>query len=294
MHEAKTTADEAQAPESQNLIFGRFGSLEEAQAAYEENAQALTRLKGLEQTLGEAQLRLLEYEKDATARESGYQNRFDMALQFEAKQKELDDYVVAGSYLLPPDRNKALQQEVQRCRQAGASADLSRIRGLFTPEIVALVSEDAALFKWTRQHQYEHMYAEEKSARYKRQIEAFQAEDPTWTESDFNGNLVQQAVELSDGRIDLKALRQVIEQIEHNAVERYCETIRRQKENEEAQADLSSFSPTRQNPQNQQKWLSLEEYSHLTPEQEAVNYEFIAEQINKENRGELPRMLTHR
>lgn len=283
--------DNGDAQTNDELIFGRFKTMDEALQGFRQAEAAAAKAKDFERQLQAYKDRAQALEEDAAARDKGFTDRIEMALKEEVRQKELDDYLLAGSHLLHPRRYLALSKLINHCRGKCTRDDLNKIRRFFSPEVIALVSEDAALYKHVKQFEYENMREQEKAVRFNRQIEEFKKASGGWADSEFNNGLISQAVELSDGRVDLAELKKVIEQIEADAVKKYQTDASIQKENAAVQDQLYAAGGSKTRPGGK-KWLTREEYYKLTPEQEAEKYDQIVEQIKLENKGLLPRMLT--
>lgn len=273
------------------LIFGKFKTMEEALKGYQEAEAAASKARGFEKDLQYYKARAKALEDDASARRNGFSDRIEKALKDDVRQKELDNYLLAGSRLLQPRQYLVLSKLVNNCRGNCTRENLNKIRRFFSPEVIALVSEDAALYKHVKQFEYENMREQEKAIRFNRQIEEFKKANGEWANSEFNDGLISQAVELSDGQVDLAELKKVIEQIEADAVKKYQTDTSIQQENSAAQDQLYAAGSSKPRTSGK-KWLSREEFYQLTPEQEAEKFDQIVEQIKLENQGLLPRMLT--
>lgn len=285
MEEPKAVQDE------DALIFGKFKTMEEAEKSYAEAEKAMAKVADLEKQLLEYKNCEDAYEKECLAHANGFADRWEMALNFDACQKELDNYMIAGSHVLDPRKFSDLDKAIRQCRNNFTQDNLLAVRRLFSPEIIALVSEDTAMFKNFKRGEYARMRDEEKSIRFNRKIDEFQKSHEQWANSEFNKSLISQALELSDGCIDLAELKKVIDQIESDAVKKYQKNSSIEQENAAAQDQLC-ISEGCKSRRNGRKWLTREEYYKLSSEQEAEKYDLIVEQIKLENQGVLPRMLT--
>lgn len=274
-----------------SLIFGKFKSMDEAEKGYKEAERAITRAANLEKEMKAYQQLFGQYEQDAVARGKGYADRLDMALDYDVRQHELDDYVLAASYMLPPAEKLQVMALINKCRQDGLSADMSHIRRYFSPEIIALAAEDVALFKNARRQDYEQMRHQDKSIRYNRKIKAFANQSGNWIDSPLKKELLMQAVEITDGKIDLDSLKEFVDAIEISAIRKYQTAQDFRRQNAEAQDNLRE--PGGGSARNKgKKWLTKEEFYRLTPQQEAEKYDLIVEQVLLEKEGKLPKMLT--
>ena len=280
-------------PDNENLIFGKFKTMEEAFKGYKDAEERALHMVDIEKDLQKYRTQAENYERDAIARKCGFNDRLEMALNFDVKQKELDNYLIAGSHLLKPKERLELNKLINKCRQNHSREDLFEVRRFFSPEVVALASEDAALYKNIRHNEYENMREQEKNARYNRKLEEFRKLNGEWLKSEFNNDLIMQAVELSDGKVDLSELKTLVEKIESAAVEKYKKDISVKQENEAVQDNLLLAEGTSSRNRGK-KWLTREEFYKLSPAEEAERYDSIVEQVLLENRGLLPRMLTRK
>ena len=273
------------------LIFGKFKSLDEAEKGYKEAERAITRAANLEKEMQAYQQLFGQYEQDAIARGKGYADRLDMALDHDVRQHELDDYVLAASYMLPPEQKLQVTALINQCRQTGSPADMAHIRRYFSPEIISLAAEDVALYKNARRQDYEQMRHQDKSIRYTRKLKAFEDHSGNWIDSPLKKELLEQAVEISDGKVDLDALKEVVDAVEISAIRKYQAAQDFRRQNAEAQDSLRE--PGGGNVRNKnKKWLTKEAFYKLTPQQEAEKYDLIVEQVLLEKEGKLPKMLT--
>jgi hypothetical protein len=103
--------------------------------------------------------------------------------------------------------------------------------------------------------------------------------------------LTTQAVELSDGRVDLCELKKLVNRIGEEAVRNYQKEQRIFQENEDLQKELAVLESASK-PSGDKKWLTREAFNRLRPEEVDQYSDLIAEQIDLEKMGKLPRMLT--
>lgn len=290
-NEVKNIAKEADLEKNMNLIFGKFKNMEEAFKGYKEAERAITRAAMLEKEVKKFQEQLENYEKDIIAREEGYLDRLDRALQFDVDQRELDNYLTAGRYLMQPQQQLMLHDLIAKCRATCNKEDMAAVRRFFSPEVIALASKDTAAFKTARHEEYEKLREEEKTTRYKRKIEEFRKLNGQWASSELYNTLIEQAMDVSGGRVDLAELKKMVEKIETDAIKKYQKKASIQRENSALQDSLRPTESVKTHKQGK-KWLTREDYYKLTPEQEAEKYDQIVEQIKLERQGILPRMLT--
>ena len=273
------------------LIFGKFKTMDEARKGYQEAERAIARAADLEKEIEAYQHLSEQYEQDVIARGEGFNDRLDMALNYDVRQHELDNYVLAAAYTLPPQKKLQVMALINKCRRGAGAADIAQIRRFFSPEVISLAAEDIALYKNARRQDYDAARQQDRSIRYDRKLKAFERQNGSWIDSPLKEALLTQAIELSDGKIDLGALKDVVNAIEDSAVRKYQKNTAFRCQNAEAQDSLRE--PGNGNSRSKsKKWLTKEEYYKLTPEQEAEKYDLIVEQILLEKQGLLPKMLT--
>lgn len=284
--------DEAEIKEKNTLIFGKFKTLDEAYKGYKEAEKAITKSAELEKQIKHYQEEAMLYEQDKIANEKGFSNRFDMALNADAWHRELDNYAIAACHLLSPQQQLEIRELIEKSYNSGSNEDIIQIRKYFSPEVIALVSQDTAMFKSWRKNEYDELLLQDKKNRYNRKIEEFKLLNNNWIDSDIKSDLLTQALELSDGRIDLLDLKKIVEKIEQNAIEKYLKTNTAKQENDFVQNSLIEPSGDNFPKSKKKKWLTKAEYYKLTPKEEAEKYDLIMEQVKLEKQGLLPRMLT--
>ena len=274
-----------------NLIFGKFKTMEEACKGYKEAERAITKAADLEKQLEQFKYLSEMYEQDGIARRQGYDNRIDMALTSDVRMHELDNYALAAGYVLSPQEQINVSEIINRCRNGGSDADFADLRRYFPPEVVALAAEDAAIYKNSRQDVYNAMHEEEKNIRNNRKISEFRNANAQWVDSPLKEELITQAMDITDGNVDLFALKELADAVAAEAVKKYQSEHEMQYQNSMAQESL--LTPLDDNKRvKTKKWLTKEEFYDLTPEEEAEKYDLIVEQVLLEKQGKLPRMLT--
>lgn len=288
LDEADITDEQA---EDNELIFGKFKTMEEACKGYKEAERAITKAADLEKQLDQYKYLSENFEKDGIARRQGYADRLDMALTSDVRKHELDNYALAAGYTLSPQEQLKVSELISRCRNGGSEADFANLRRCFSPEVVALASEDAALYKNSRQGEYDAVRAEEKDIRYNRKISEFRNSNAQWVDSPLKEELIKQAMDATDGKVDLFALKELIDAVAAEAVKKYQADNDMKHQNSAAQEGLQT--PLNNNARvKTKKWLTKKEYYALSPEEEAEKYDLIVEQVLLEKQGKLPRMLT--
>lgn len=288
LDEADVTDEPA---EDNELIFGKFKTMEEARKGYKEAERAITKAADLEKQLEQYKYLSENFEKDAIARRQGYADRFDMALTSDVHKHELDNYALAAGYTLSPQEQLKVSELISRCRNGGNDADFADLRRCFSPEVVALASEDATLYKNSRLGEYNAIRAEEKDIRYKRKISEFRNNNGQWVDSPLKEELIKQAMDVTDGKVDLFMLKELADAVAAEAVKKYQADNDMKHQNSAAQDGLQT--PLNNNARvKTKKWLTKKEYYALSPEEEAEKYDLIVEQVLLEKQGKLPRMLT--
>ncbi len=277
--------------ENNGLIFGKFKSMEEAHKSYKEAERAITKSAELEKQLRLYQQQSEKYEQDAIARSHGFGDRLEMALDYDVRQKELDNYALAAKYVLTPQAQLDAAQLINKCRANASKENISRLRRFFSPEIVALASEDTAMFKNSRRSEYESLREQDKKLRFNNKMGEFIHANREWVDSPLKSELISQAMLATDGAIDLPVLKGFVDAIEQQAVQKYQANTIKQQENAFAQASLQEPASTNARAKPK-KWLTKKEYNSLSPAQEKEKYDLIVEQIELEKQGVLPRMLT--
>ena len=102
LDEADVTDEPA---EDNELIFGKFKTMEDARKGYKEAERAITKVADLEKQLNQYKYLSETYEQDGIARRQGYADRLDMALTSDVRKHELDNYALAAGYTLSPQEH---------------------------------------------------------------------------------------------------------------------------------------------------------------------------------------------
>ena len=288
--EADFATDELQNETTSELIFGKFKSMEEAFESYKKAEEALQKVDVLEKQIQKYEADIRRYEEDAIAHSKGFSDKMAMALDYDVKQHELDDYACAARHMLSWPRQLEVCRLIENCRVEDSDENLMLLRQYFSPEIIALAAADIVNYKNWRQSEYEEMRQQEQKERFNRKLETFCARFKDWLKTPSRTSMFTQALEMTDGAVDLMALKELVESLEKDAV---CEDLKNKNlelENQKAQESLLE-------PQNsiahskKQKWLTRAEYMKLSPKEEREKYDQIVEQIRLEKEGLLPLML---
>jgi len=285
-------AEDIQEDEEDNgLIFGKFKTLEEARKGYKEAERAITKAARLEKDLRQYQAQAAIYEQDAIAASNGYDDRLDYALDMEVRKHELDNYALAAGMVLPPHQQLEVHRLIEECLNNPLSANINHLRQFFSPEVVAMASQDAVLYRQAREDDYNNLRHRDKTNRYNRKIENFMHTNGDWKATPARKQMLIEAMEITDGRVDLPALRKLTEAIESEAVGRFVKNRNAWRENSDTQDSLAVPGDDNRRAKHT-KWLTKADFKKLTPQQETEKYDLIVEQIKLEKAGKLPRMLT--
>lgn len=276
--------------EVENLIFGKFKTMEEAFEAYQKAEKSEVELEELKKKILQYEKEFAKYEEEAIARSQGYTDRLEMALEDDLRQHELNNYALAARHLMQLPEQLEVNRLISECRIKQSKENMAKLRRYFAPEIIALSATDLANYQTARQSEYESLRSEEKENRLTRKMEDFRSRNQTWLEMPERENLFLKALEFTDGRIDLDVFKEMIDAVINQSV------LKSQKENtallENTKTQESLWQPDASTSRAQKKkWLTREEYLKLTPKEEREKYNQIVEQIRLEKEGVLPKML---
>lgn len=277
--------------ENNGLIFGKFKTMEDAYKGYKEAERSITKAAELEKELQLLRNQAVKYEENAIARENGYADRYAMALEHDVLEHEIKDYALAASRLLKPEQQLEIRKHIDKCMMNPSKESISKLRNYFPSEIVALVSGDSAVFKGFRKAEYEDMRSQDRQINFERKLKDFYQSNKAWETSSLKKEILSQALEATDGDIDLLQLKEFVDQIADEAVKSYQKQAQIRDENAKAQESLSGLLTPAPFSKGK-KWLTKEDYYKLTPQEERDKYNLILEQIDLEKRGLLPRSLT--
>ena len=291
-NEPQVFEDKAEVKENNELIFGKFKTMEEAHKGYKEAQKAITKSAELEKQIKLYQEEAKFYEQDKLARNNGFSSHYEMALSEDVWKHEIDDYAMVATRVFSPQECLEVNKLIEKCYQSKSLDDIALLRRCFNPEIVASVSQDTAIYRNNRKSEYEQMSINDRTLRYNRKLNEFRQTNSNWIDSEVKKDLVTQALEISDGNVDLHGLKKLIERIEENAIDKYQKNKKVQQENIQMQNSL--IEPVGDNlPKvKKKKWLTKEEYYKLSQKEEAEKYDLIVEQVKLEKQGLLPRILT--
>lgn len=290
--EPEILEDKADKTKNNELIFGKFKTMEEAHKSYKEAEKAITKSAELEKQLRLYQAETQIYERENLAKQNGFSDYVQMALSDDVWQHELDSYAIIAMHTFSPQQRLQINDLINQCRYSKSTDDMALLRRQFSPEIVAEISQDSALFKHARSKEYVEMDNQYRNIRYSRKLGEFNHLNTSWLDSDIKKDLFNQALEVSDGNVDLFVLKDLVESIENEAINKYRKRKNIQDENALMQNSLLEPTGDQMPKIKRKKWLTKEEYYKLTPKEEAENYDLIVEQVKLEKQGLLPRMLT--
>ena len=291
-NEPNVSDDKAEIKEKEELIFGKFKTMEDAHKGYKEAQKAITKSAELEKQIRLYQEEAKFYEQDKFARENGYSSHYEMALNDDVWHREIDNYAMAAAHFFLPKERLEIDKLVEKCHQTKSAIDLAELRRKFSPEIVTMVAQDVAMFRNERKGEYDQMSIKDKTLRYNRKLSEFWKTNTNWIDSSVKKDLITQALEVSDGNVDLLGLKNLVEQIENEAVSKYQRNKVAQQENIQMQSSLIEPNGSSLPKIKKKKWLTKDEFYKLSPKEEAEKYDLIVEQVKLEKQGLLPRMLT--
>ena len=291
-NEPQVADDKADNKENQELIFGKYKTMEEAHKGYKEAQKAITKSAELEKQIKLYQEEARFYEQDNIARKNGFSSHYEMALNEDVWHHEIDNYAMAATHLFSPQEQLEINNLIEKCHQTKSIKDMAALRRCFSPEIVAMVSQDTAMYRNDRKVEYDQMSVKDKTLRYNRKLSEFWRTNTNWIDSSIKKDLITQALEISDGKVNLLVLKKLVEQIEQEAVNKYQKNKTVQQENSKMQNSLVEPNGNGAPKTKKKKWLTKDEFYKLSPKEEAEKYDLIVEQVKLEKQGLLPRMLT--
>lgn len=276
--------------EAENLIFGRFETIDEAYEAFKVAENAVKKVEELEKKLHQYEEEFAKYESEAIARDQGYNDRLEMVLEDDMRQHELNNYAMAARYLLSLPEQIEVNRLIADCRVRKSEKSMAKLRRYFTPEIIALSSTDLANYHTARQSEYESLRIKEKESRFKRKMDDFRTRCRAWLETPARQSLCEKALDLTDGLIDLDMFKEMIDAVINESIEKKQKETTALLENTKTQESLWEPNATASRAQKK-KWLTRAEYLKLSPKEEREKYNQIVEQIRLEKEGVLPKML---
>lgn len=278
---------------TEQLIFGKYKNIEEAEKGYKEAERAVTKAAELEKQLKAYQDKeeQAQQQREIAARELGYSDANEQEVRLSIARHEFKRYCDALETRLSGDNYTKAYNALYAYQQSGNRDYLDMAKGYFPASVISLISGDVALYSERALNEYRDRKALETQQQYKAQLEAFAKDNTEWLAPKERQDAVGLLIQLSGGNVDFATAKAAIDALEAYAVSEYTKKQSENQENQNVQNSL--LSPTGGNVSSgDKKWLTKEEYYNLTPEQEKANYDLIAEQILLEKQGKLPKMLT--
>lgn len=290
----QSTSEAEQGSENQQeqLIFGKYKSIEEAEKGYKEAEKSFSRAAELEKQLRAYQTKeeQAREQREIEAREQGFTNAEEQEVRYNIANHEFNRYCEALAALSGDNYNNAYKA-LTAYQQTGNPQYLETAQSYFPAAVISKISGDVALYSKDAFNKYQDMAKKRQLSEIKQMVASFAEQNDEWLNSKERQDIIGLAVKVTSGNIDLSELKSMIDSLENNAVSAYQKKQAESKENQEVQNSLQTPGDVSMS-QSGKKWLTREEYNNLTSEQEKANYDLITEQIELENQGKLPRMLT--
>jgi hypothetical protein len=291
-NEPETKQEEAESQTEEQLIFGKYKSLEEAEKGYKEASRSITKVAELEKQLNEYRQReekaLLDREE--RAKSLGFSNADEQALDFEVKSHEFDLYVQALETTLSGDAYNKVYQALLNYQQTLNPKALAVAKAYFDTDVISKIAGDVAIFKNNAYNKYASDKRASRMAEINSMVSEFAKSTGDWLNPKERQEIVGLAINITGGNIDLPKLKELVDSIEAMAVKSYQEKQNAVGETEQLTGSL--VTPQSHQNINNEKWFSREEYMAMSEAEEEANYDKIARQIELEKQGKLPRRLT--
>lgn len=278
---------------SEQLIFGKYKSIEEAEKGYKEAEKSFNRVAELEKQLKayhDAEEKARE-QREIEARNAGYSDANEQEVKYEIANHEFKRYCEAMETTLTGDAYNKAYKYLEAYQQTGNTQYLDAAKEFFSPAVISKIAGDVALYGEKALGDYRAKKMAESQNESKARLEEFAKANADWIGSKERQDILGMAIELSGGNVDFARAKSVIDALETAAIAAYEKKQKAIAENKDVQDSLLS-PQSGGNPQTARKWLTREDFNRMTPEQEKANYDLIVEQINLENQGKLPRALT--
>lgn len=286
-------AEQTNKTPSEQLIFGKYKNIEEAEKGYKEAERSVTKAAELEKQLKAYQEKeeLAREQREIAAREQGFSDAGEQEVRMSIAQHEFKRYCDALETRLTGDNYIKAYQALYAYQQSGNPEYLDMAKGYFPAAVISQISGDVVRFSDRVLGEYRDKKSVEVQNQYKAQLETFAKDNTDWLAPKERQDAVGLLIQLSGGNVDFAVAKTVIDAIEARAISEYTKTQTANKENQDVRNSLLSPTGGDVSPTGK-KWLTKEEYYKLTPEQEKANYDLITEQILLEKQGKLPKMLT--
>lgn len=278
---------------SEQLIFGKYKNIEEAEKGYKEAERSFSRVAELEKQLKayqDAENQARE-QREIEARKAGYADTQEQEVKYDIANHEFKRYCEALETTLSGDNYTKAYNALLRYQQTGNKQYLDMAKGCFSPDVISQIAGDVAIYGERALGDYRAKKMAESQTASKAKLEEFAKANTDWIGVKERQEALGLLIELSGGNVDFGKAKSIIDALESVAVTAYEKKQKEIAENKGVQDSL--LTPQTGNvSSNGKKWLTREDYNRMTPEQEKANYDLIVEQINLENQGKLPRALT--
>jgi hypothetical protein len=287
--EANTNKAESQ---QEQLIFGKYKTIEDAEKGYKEAEKAITRASELEKQLKIFQEREAEERKNIEdrAKSLGFNDSEEQALDFDVKSFEFDRYVQALETQLTGDAYDKVYKALLNYQQTLNPKALQVAKAFFDTDTVSKIAGDVAIYK----NEAYQKYATNKRASRMQEINfavsEFAKQTGDWLNPKERQDIVGMAINLTNGNVDLNKVKQLIDSVEAMAVKAYQNKANAVSENEQLKESL--VMPSGDGTSKTDGWITREQYMKMSEAEEKANYDKIVRQIELEKQGKLPRRLT--
>ncbi len=291
--EAEKSEAGTEATEQETLIFGKYKSLEEAEKGYKEAEKAITRSAELEKKLKayqESEEKTLN-ERQEKARNMGFNDIEEQEIDFKVKSFEFDRYVQALETTLSGEAYTKAYSALSRYQTTLNPKDLLEAKACFTPDTIAKIAENTALFKQNAYQEYQAGLRVRKIGEVNKALSEFATSHGDWLNPKERQDIIGMAINLTGGNVDLGKVKELVDALEGYAVKAYQDKAKAEAENQNLQNSLQIPGGASQAATGEH-WFTKEEYQKMSPDEETANYEKIVRQIKLEKQGKIPRMLT--
>ena len=230
-------------------------------------------------------------QREIAARERGFTDAQEQEVQYQIASHEFQRYCEALETTLSGDNYSKAYNALYNYQQTGNPQYLEVAKGFFPAAVISKIGGDVALYSQKVLDEYRCHKEVEMRHHYKVRLNTFAKENAEWLASKERQDAVGMLIQLTGGNVDFASAKQAIDALETRAIADFQKKQAETKENQEIQTSLQTPGGGAM-PKSGKKWLTREDYNKLTPEQEKANYDLIVEQIELENQGKLPRMLT--
>ena len=278
---------------SEQLIFGKYKNIEEAEKGYKEAERSFSRVAELEKQLKayqDAENQARE-QKEIEARKAGYADTQEQEVKLDIANHEFIRYCEALETHLTGDNYTKVYNALRYYQQTGNKQYLEMAKGYFSPAVISQIAGDVARYEDRALGDYRAKKMAESMTESKAKLEEFAKANTDWIGVKERQEALGLLIELSGGNVDFGKAKSIIDALETMAVTAFEKKQKEIAENKGVQDSLLTPN-TSGYSSGGKKWLTKEEFYNMTPEQEKANYDLIEEQILLEKQGKLPRRLT--